>query len=418
MITGVRCLPCKYAAGEVLDSTVRANIAGQQFLTQLSVGAKIVIPEIMDKIYVTDRLGEITIERAFLKFDRRPQAKLIPIFSKVCEASQSAVLIHRLGVEEALAYCDLPGRISFLTVNIWDSIVEDLRRAHGATIDCFIKDIHDPGDNWGAILNNDYSVLNSQGEYPWGSCKYRTDLVCARVVPASDPESQYFNNDVLDLPEEDTDTYVIDTVVPMDPDDYRFDGCSGAGQICCDEINAITEPVYGEKYANISYDTLTKICTKEREVESRLVTSGIIRNRYYLGAFTSLPKDVIVPTAFSSEMLEFCTWIHNTNVVEVSFRYILPNRERSAGFEIHYAVTHGWDAKIKTNFWKWDLFNIFRKWEGVKEVTVVKNSFDECLLEVVKNGEIVKYYFDLVITTLLSQNLTRTVKKDVIYDEC
>lgn len=421
MITDIRRIPIQYIRTGIVNSTTSAEIHGIKTDQHLIVGSKFKVPEKMEKILVTDRIADVMLERTFVWLPEYGDRALFPICVKIYEDEESNVLIFLRGVEEFLHACGVQHDISFLNVAVWNSIVNDLRLIYGNEVDYFIRDMYDV-PRLGDLINNDALPTGYGCEsYPWGNCRYRSELLSARLQREMPPTTI---NIGTAAPAKNIFTTAIYQSALETADMWN-------GEVLYRAIEEITEPYFGDQYRELAYDTLTETCIFGETVDLRQI---LLHHSYVNRESRCLPRfDVAgicgniknldidlglgVPLTLETEELEFCTWLHNLNAVEVSFKYILPKGDTPDQLIVSHYITHSRVVKDDRRSWKYALAKIFRHfYSGASEVEVHKNSYDECVVVFhLAPGDIgLAKYYDLTMATILSQNLAQVANRTVI----
>lgn len=405
MLTAVQILPIRYAAGTQLDSLQQRNVAGTSVDITIPVGSRIVIPEILDKVILTERLGEIVIDRFFLRIGRNDKKELIPIYVKIYDAGTAHVLIFKEGVEYIHNVLSREQKkVTFLKDALLQCVVCELEAIDSTLFSC-VREFFDQPSLSSLVSNDEVTFLyRPQDEhllvgYPWNSANLISNSFSMYLLEREKGYSQRFANHLFDL--------------SIQLNIFDDDRCPTQHPLFT-ELEERFNPQIGDLYSQIAYDPLTQLCLREPQMsaQSILRRSGVLwpRNNLIISnnPFGWKEGSYEKVTAFSSELLQLCVWLHQLPFYELALTYTLPSRDRVANITTHYASFRN-RKQIRLTHFDHDVNSVFQFWDNTiySRVDLIKTGVDELFIHLHGPKNERKMYIDLGITTLLSQSVVR-----------
>lgn len=399
MIANVQELPLKHQPGDILDSAQTRLIHGENGIYRIPVGTRLTMPDHMHKIHIPERIGGIWVDRFFVNTEEKMGAasELIPVYMKVYDGDEAAVVIFLKGVTEARkAMGDHTPCVTTLKDNILDTVLDavyDREDVVGSSIREYA--LYRPKLD----ITNDEVRAYSDEYYP-GLAGYPWDLgnIASREMLFTILERQrnFPKRYVNDLEELDMDMRCM----------------RGRGYPLRYELCDIFETYLPPQMHELGLDPVSKMCVQNSRIPLRELIAGQ-RIQPWLGrptvALTDGAEVKPIP-AYSSEILCLCVWLHQCPFAELIFRTTLPNRNRIESFRLISASarTH---TGVDMALFQLELSDMLRTWDSDKysELIVVKTATEELILELtgVNPKDSQRLYIDLFMTTLMSQALVR-----------
>lgn len=406
MLTNVKTVPVKYKAGTYLNSIGKKSISGQTVEMEIPVGAEFTVPENMKKVFVTEKFGNIVIDRCFMQIGNKNE--LFPIYIKIYDNDESPVLLMKNGIHALLNELNEKSKQTEFSKDTLFSVMLSEIYAIDRTLYESIQEYNDSPRIMNLEMANDEIVFENgptpdgepEAEYPWNSANVVGNGYGFYISDTSDKATRIANHLY------DTSLYV--NIIDAENSYPVFT-----------ELENLFSPKMGDNYSCIALDPLTSVSMHE----SAITKKDLFKNATHKYAVPEnrleLEKDDYeYITEFNSEILMLCVWISQLPFSEIAFTYTLPIKNRienvkNARFtrkeklEIIRSVT-------KTNFvfdklkFMTEFSRIINSWdlEGISSFGIVKTATDELIIFF--NGNKRKsLYIDLSITKLISQGIVR-----------
>ena len=396
MLVARYTLPFMYEEGTRLTSSQSRNLVGTGTNITIPVGETIVMQEDMEKVQTIEYLGDIRVERYFLRCYFIDEDELIPVYIKFIDASGAHVVLVREGIEYALnALAITPDRrVRFLKSCLFDVVVDETycldRELYNTLKECYDAPSHF------RYLSEDSAVYlpdsNNEIIYPWNIVNYDNSAFKIYVENKNNSYVSNISNSLYDLS------------VQVNLNDVGYNA---------HPISSWIDSIFGldlGEYYKIAFDPLSQECLRngallQKDINKHL--GGIYYKNFHLFSKDNNNKDIYQPIEeFTSELLLLCVWVHNLPYTEIIFKYILLNRRLGRRANFTCSIPNG-VAHIDIRPLEYILNNIWGNL-NISSVVVMVNGKDEMFLEVYEESGIVhKYYIDLFLTTLLSQSIVR-----------
>lgn len=406
MLTDIQKHRVQHAAGTFLTSVQQRDLFGVLGIS-LPVGAEIVVPDYLGKVFLTERIGKVVIDRCFFQLQSPGSRDLIPVYMKIYDAGTANVLLVRSGIEYLLNMLNFERKkVQFFKNVIFQSMMVELENID-SSLYSYVEDFgNSPQDMW-HISNDEPSVLAqapsilSHG-YPWNTASMMPQTDAIRYQLEDSTAHRRLSGWIHDLSTQVNWYFENQTVHPL-----------------FIELEETFAPKIGELYEPMSFDPLTSVCFKEPVLSTSdvLKNAGVLfrKNETRLETKPAGWKDGSweMVTQFSSELLHLCAWLHQLPFYELALRYTLPTRMirfdsvmSPGNLDILYlSLRNNVPSDVSLAE---DLNKILRYWDlsQYSAVEIVKTGRDELFLTFIGQTNR-RMYIDLALTTLLSQGITR-----------
>ena len=399
MITALRHLQFKYEPGIRLNSKQKGLIYAKTFVTEMILGAEFTVPYDFSKLILTERFGEdLVMEHTFVMRDKdiRANTKMCPVCVKIYEGSWSRVMIFKEGIHNFISWCNsdiISMRSRFVSTEIKMDLAAYMAEEHYAdnqdSLDYLVKITEAPEAYFGP--NRCYYV-----GIPYNDKTHDHDLWVKKL------DDRYCPEEIADLDIKAITLY--DDWASKRKETSKFSNYSSI-----DYMNEDFDPDIQPVTQTFNYGSLTRFCMQKSEctIGQILRRAGSIRGETREQTFTASTKlqDFVPITTFTSELLSLCNYIHSLPFLEISFRYILPKRGIPEGFNISHVV-YRTRTPAEIQLIPSCLERILMLWDAsVDAITATKFETDELFLEINSEMRTYKYYIDLTVTTLLTQEI-------------
>lgn len=386
----------RYPEGTILDSSQRRKLIGTYTQVQVPVGATIVIQDDLECVQIVESFGSIRLERFFLKYYTLEEKQMMPIYTKIYDASGCHILLCKLGVETALNALDKypDAEIHFVKEHLFDIVLNELYCIDGELHNLLRSNYDQP--SWSEYTSNDTANYIADSNhiinYPWNSVDVATNMLKVFISEQNNKLIPTISNSIYDL---------------------SVQVGINNGEWATHPLYPWVDSIFGLElgyYNDIAFDNLTKLCLRNEmlddvDIKRRL---GYFKPKQFKQYDLIDGKEYEPVTEFSSELMLFCVWLHELPYNQVSFKYILPIRNQ----QIESFVGYSPYGNIKLSDDKLIVLNniVNNIWGNgrILNIEVITNPRDEAFLTITETGGIVhKYYIDLFLTTLMSQAISR-----------
>lgn len=409
MLTEIHKFPMRYSPGTQVSSLQGRDIVGILAIS-VPVGGSIIIPEELTKLFTTERIGKVVIERCFFSVPSAGKKILFPIFVKIFDAGEAHILLIKEGIQCFMNFLNHENKkVRFLN--------DVLFKCAMAELECIDRELHSSLSNfydsaqYTEHLANDTSAtivshpsILSVG-YPWDTGNVMSDSLQIDVRQRDTTTHKTFANWMHELSLQ-ISLYYDDDMVP---NRHPLIG----------ELIDKFSPKVGELYEPMAFDELTSICMDEPTISTStlLKSSGIVMptsskmlaenpQNWKDGAYEKV-------TLFSSELLHLCVWAHQLPFYEFGLRYTLPKRDIVTRLVTTLSKLDFYYASLRNGYppqgdLREVLDRVLRYWDlsQYTAIDMVKTGRDELFLTFV-GSTTRRLYIDLTLTTLLSQSIVR-----------
>lgn len=402
MLVDIRELPTRYPGGTELTSAQSRNIKGRKIDITVPIGSTCIVPRWNKKILVTERYGNLLLDRCFLSGTEssRP-SELIPVYMKVYEEEHANILLFIKGIKYALNLMnDETEEVYPLCNTILKVAAEETANDNDDVSEALSEYVENHMTE--NVINDCVSGYSSWNDpksagYPWDICNFTSPSFLLQLIHQNAQEPQQIIHNLNEI--------YLST--------FNWPGKTNLMlEELKDRFNLLSCPTLERN----GYDKLTKLCVRQPWINSR----ELFKHQACVRKAQSLRPSFIIDTSkieveeitqFSTELLKLCVWLHQSLFREMSFRTILPNGSTPARVKLYRVSTlspYGVDLQEFT----YAVTHLFQSWDSqtYKEVVVTKTADDELWLELIGVDEKDNrcLYVDLFYTTLLSQALIRT----------
>ena len=405
MLTEIQKQTIRYRPGTIVNSLQGRDVVGVLAIN-VPVGGYFTVPENLQKIITTERMGHISIDRCFLTVNGKD---LFPIFIKIYDVGEANVLLLKQGIQCFFNFMNREGKqVKFLNDVLFQCAITELE-CLDSSLAAIVSEFNDSLLHVHALANDTSAAIScgltdlSIG-YPWDIGNSISDSLKIQLK-------------------------LGDTTAPRNLAHYLHDLSVQVDILFNDEVSISRHPLMGElidrfvpklgeSYENLAFDPLTDISMKESVLTPRTLmrTAGVYMPEK-TGGLEAVPekweKDGYEKiTQFSSELLHLCVWIHQLPFHELVFRYTLPKRDSATRVTTPSELTVLYSSLrnkfAPTNDFKSVLDRVCMYWDLSKytHLEIIKTKKDELFLTFV-GKESRRVYVDLVLTTLLSQSIVR-----------
>ena len=409
MLTEIHAHPMRYLPGTHVSSSQGRDIAGILAIS-VPVGGDIIIPEGLTKLFTTERIGKLVIERCFFSVPTAGKKELFPIFIKIFDVGEAHILLIKEGIQCFMNFMNHESKkVQFLNNVLFkcamtelECIDRDLYSSLNDFYDSAQYSEHLANDTSAAIVSHP-SIL-SVG-YPWDIGNVMSNSLQIEVRQRDTTAHRTFANWMHELSLQ-VSLYYDDDMVPNRHPLFM-------------ELIDKFAPKVGELYEPITFDQLTSTCMDEPTIStSTLLKSSGILAPASSKMLTENPQgwkdeDYEKVTLFSSELLHLCVWVHQLPFYEFGLRYTLPIRDVVTGLVMTPSNMNIYYASLRNGFppqgdLRDVLDRVLRYWDlsQYTAIDIVKTGRDELFLTFVGSNTR-RMYIDLTLTTLLSQSIVR-----------
>ena len=398
MLTLLRRTPLKYQTSQILTSMQDGYVYSDEYMTLVHVGCSFKVPEHWSKLTIVERFGpDLVLEHNFLSLEDTDKYDpvLYPVSVKIYEGEDGRTLLFREGISGFLKDIGaLPpnSQSRFVTTEIKTGLAIELAKESDYGTEDLMNYLVTTNESTGAAFNiNRGYVLPcmKDDEYISKTPFVDNSLSSHHTGIVADLRTSVVNLSEIALQRNHVRNHIYDWS-PISYIDETYDD----------------EPGY--ECLRINYGALARSCMYAKNIRLSQALSCCGARDVSEQEYTRTTKlgDFVPLTHFVSSIMNLILWVQHSPFLEMAIKYILPKRGTPEGFSISNAVLR---TSVKPDFSRIpaDLHRLTQTWTpDVSSFELVKVDTDELFLTINKNnGVTYKYYIDITIATVLTQEL-------------